>query len=216
MTILALEFSTELRSVAILAEGRLRGEASEFEARAFHPLGLIERALDEAAMEREQVDSLIVGLGPGSYSGIRLAISIGQGWQLAGGVKLTGASSMECIAANAREEGIRGRLAVVVDAQRGEFYQAVYETDLTGVRIVEPPRIARRDEIRNHSRSGAAIVGPDAERLIVGGQNVSPKAALLGKSAGGIGNPVSGSELQPIYLRVPAFLKRSSLSSSPA
>jgi len=64
---------------------------------------------------------LAVGLGPGSYTGIRVALSIAQGWQLAGGVKLLGLSSVECVAAQAQAEKISGRVNVLIDAQRNDF-----------------------------------------------------------------------------------------------
>ena len=51
---------------------------------------MIESALAEAKIEREQIEVIAVGLGPGSYTGIRAAISVAQGWQLARGVKLLG------------------------------------------------------------------------------------------------------------------------------
>ena len=83
--------------------------------------------LREAGLEREQIEVIAVGLGPGSYTGIRVAISIAQGWQLARGVKLLGVSSAECLAAQAQAEKIFGRVNVVIDAQRNEFYLAAYE-----------------------------------------------------------------------------------------
>ena len=46
---------------------------------------MIEEALREAGLEREQIEVLAVGLGPGSYTGIRVALSLAQGWQLASG-----------------------------------------------------------------------------------------------------------------------------------
>ena len=70
---------------------------------------------------------IAVGLGPGSYTGIRAAIAMAQGWQLARGVKLLGVSSAEALAAQAQAENIFGRVNLVIDAQRGEFYLATWE-----------------------------------------------------------------------------------------
>ena len=56
---------------------------------------MIRSALHEAKLEREQIEVLAIGLGPGSYTGIRIALAIAQGWQLAsrpGGIKLLGIS----------------------------------------------------------------------------------------------------------------------------
>ena len=71
---------------------------------------MIEKVLAAAKIEREEIEVLAVGLGPGSYTGIRVAISIAQGWQLARGVKLLGIGSAECLAAQAQaEENLRAR-----------------------------------------------------------------------------------------------------------
>jgi len=67
--------------------------ASSRQAGGTRALGMIESVLREAGLEREQIDVIAVGLGPGSYTGIRTALSIAQGWQLARGVKLLGISS---------------------------------------------------------------------------------------------------------------------------
>ena len=105
----------------------MTAEAVETGGHGANAFGMIEQVLAEAKIEREQIDALAVGLGPGSYTGIRAAISIAQGWQLARGVKLLGVSSADCLAAQARAENILGRVNVVIDAQRNEFYLATYE-----------------------------------------------------------------------------------------
>src|SRR5580704_17317350 len=127
MTILALEFSSPQRSVAVLRMGDtpVVAEAIEAGGRNTTAFGMIEKVLAEAKIEREEIEFISVGLGPGSYTGIRAAIAIAQGWQLARGVKLLGVSSVEAIAMQAHAEKIYGRLNVVVDAQRSEYYQSM-------------------------------------------------------------------------------------------
>src|ERR1039457_967860 len=129
MTILALEFSSPQRSVAVLRTGGavMTAEAVETGGHGANAFGMIEQVLAEAKIEREEIDVLAVGLGPGSYTGIRAAISLAQGWQLARGVKSLGVSSVECLVAQALAEKILGRANVVIDAQRSEFYLATYE-----------------------------------------------------------------------------------------
>src|ERR1041385_3695067 len=107
------------------------------------PLALAEAALREAGLEREQIECLAIGLGPGSYTGIRAAIALAQGWQLARGGKLLGMSSAACIAAQAQAEGLRGEACVVIDAQREEFYLAGYEFLESGVRETSKLRLPR-------------------------------------------------------------------------
>ena len=109
MTILALEFSSGQRSVAVVRRRAgdasfVASEAVETGAGGTRAFGMIEDVLREAGLERGQIDVIAVGLGPGSYTGIRVALSVAQGWQLAspdGGMKLRGISSAECVAAQA-------------------------------------------------------------------------------------------------------------------
>ena len=70
-------------------------------AGATRALAMVAAALREAGLEREQIECLAIGLGPGSYAGVRAAISLAQGWQLALGVKLLGVRSVEAVAAQA-------------------------------------------------------------------------------------------------------------------
>src|SRR5437879_1951510 len=139
MKILALEFSSAQRSVAVVQSVRdsssspslaVLSEIVEPGSLAVNAIGMIDASLRQAQAEREQIECLAIGLGPGSYHGIRLAIAVAQGWQLAAGeerVRLLGISSAECIASQARDEGLLGRVSVVIDAQRGEFYLATYD-----------------------------------------------------------------------------------------
>ena len=95
MKILALEFSSQQRSAAVVEAGKVLGEAREDAGGHTHAFALIERALAAAQLEREQIECVAIGLGPGSYMGIRIAIAIAQGWQLARGVKTAGFSSAQ-------------------------------------------------------------------------------------------------------------------------
>jgi tRNA threonylcarbamoyl adenosine modification protein YeaZ len=217
MKTLAIEFSSGLRSVAILFDGVLRAESSEGGGRDTHPFALIQSALAEAAAEREEVECLLIGLGPGSYAGIRQAIAIAQGWQLARGVKLLGIGSVDCVALAAWQDGIFGRLAVVVDAQQGEYYVAAYESAPPGIRPAGTPRLASPNDVHEHARAGSIIVGPEADRVLAGGRRIFPRASLLGSLARGRSDFVPGHQLQPFYHRATAFVRHTpSVPAQPA
>ncbi|HXE43306.1 MAG TPA: tRNA (adenosine(37)-N6)-threonylcarbamoyltransferase complex dimerization subunit type 1 TsaB, partial [Candidatus Baltobacteraceae bacterium] len=94
MSILAIEFSSEQRSVAVM-RGDSVFEAVETGGRSTAAFAMIEKVLADAKIEREEIETIAVGLGPGSYTGIRAAIAIAQGWQLAREIKLIGISSVE-------------------------------------------------------------------------------------------------------------------------
>jgi tRNA threonylcarbamoyl adenosine modification protein YeaZ len=212
MKILALEFSSPQRSVAVVqertdAEPPALGEAIETGARSTNPLGLVEGALRQAQLDRAQIDCLVIGLGPGSYNGIRLGIALAQGWQLARPVKLLGISTAECLAAEAQAEGIVGRVQVVIDAQRGEFYLAGYDLGAEISREVEPLRLATLAEVQAYHQAGGIIIGPEVTKWFPGSRVLFPRAATLGRLARGRTDFVPGEKLVPIYLRATQFVK---------
>ena len=214
MKILAFEFSSPQRSVAVLQSnvaGKLTSsEVIETGTRGTNAIGMIDAALRQAQIEREQIDCLAVGLGPGSYNGIRLAIALAQGWQLAtgqNGVKLLGISSPECIAAQAQEEGLVGRVTVVIDAQRGEFYVAIYDLGPESRQRLGPLRVTALEEVRQLETAGGLLIGPEVVKWFPSGRLFFPRAAVLGRLARGRTDFVAGEKLEPIYLRETKFVK---------
>jgi tRNA threonylcarbamoyl adenosine modification protein YeaZ len=212
MKILALEFSSPQRSTAIVCADANNGsfialEVLETGARGTNTLDMIEKVLLDAKLEREQIGCLAVGLGPGSYTGIRTAIALAQGWQLAREVKLLGVSSAECIAAQARAENFVGTASVVIDAQRNEFYVARYEINPGACREIEPLRLASLADIQERERAEEALIGPEVTRWFPSGKIIFPRAATLGRLAMGRNDFMPGEKLEPIYLRETAFVK---------
>jgi tRNA threonylcarbamoyladenosine biosynthesis protein TsaB len=202
MTILALEFSSSLRSVALARDGTVLAAAAETGGyRVTNAFGLIEQALATARLSREAIEVIAVGLGPGSYTGIRAAIAVAQGWQLARKVKLLGVSSAEALAAQARAEKLTGRVNVVIDAQRGEFYQATWEVSASGCRELSPLKIVSAGEIQALKAAGEICVGPEMERPWF------PGAATVAGLASQRSDFLAGERLEPIYLRETTFVK---------
>ncbi len=211
MTILALEFSSPQRSVAVLrtGDGQVAAEAVEAGGRSTAAFGMIEKVLAEAKIGREEIDVIAVGLGPGSYTGIRAAISIAQGWQLARGIKLIGVSSVEAIAAQAQAEKNFGQVNVVIDAQRNEFYLATYEISADGWNEIESLKILSLAEVQLRADAGEILAGPEVTRWFPGGRMIFPRAAVVAKLATGRSDFVAGEMLKPIYLRETNFVKSS-------
>lgn len=215
MKILALEFSSPQRSVAVVKGGSgtvasCASEVIETGGRGARALEMIEEALRVAWVERDQIECLAVGLGPGSYTGIRLGVALAQGWQLArppGALKLVGISSVECLAAQAQAEGIEGRVCIAIDAQRNEFYVAGYELDAGARREVAPLRLAGPGEVEALERAGEILIGPEVSKWFPRGRLVFPRAAVLGELAAQRSDFVSGEQLEPIYLRETRFVK---------
>jgi tRNA threonylcarbamoyl adenosine modification protein YeaZ len=212
MKILALEFSSPQHSVAVVQERTEAGPLAlsklvETGGRSTNALGMVEEALRAAQLDRAHVECLVIGLGPGSYTGIRSAIALAQGWQLARGVRLLGISSAECLAAQAQAEGILGRVHVVIDAQRNEFYVAGYQLSADARGEFEPLHLASLAEVQAREMAGGIIIGPEVLRWFSGSRVVFPRAATLGQLARGRTDFVSGETMEPIYLRQTQFVK---------
>jgi len=209
MKILALEFSSPQRSVAVLnpEAGTVAEVVDTATGHATKPFTMIEAALREAGLEREQIECVAVGLGPGSYNGIRAAIALAQGWQLAREVKLLGLSSAACVAAQAAAIGLVGQFNVVIDAQRGEFYLAEYEMSGNKMQEVSALRILSAEAVRERQGRGEKLIGPEVARWFAGGHQILPRAETLARQARERTVFVRGEELEPIYLRPPNFVK---------
>ena len=164
---------------------------------------MIEKVLAAAKMEREEVEAIAVGLGPGSYTGIRAAIALVEGWKLARDVRVIGVSSVEAVVAVAQMERIFGRVAVVVDAQRHESYCATFQIGEAASNLIAPLKIWPRAAIKllgeNH-----LLIGPDAPKFFPDARTVFPSAAAVAKLAMG---RAPDERLEPIYLRETSFVK---------
>ena len=199
MKILAIEFSSDHRSVAVLDGAQLFAEQTVTEGRDTAAVALIESALGEAAVGRTEIDCIAVGIGPGSYTGIRAAIALTQGWQLARGVKVHGVDSLEALAKGEQAAGRRGEVTLAVDAQRGEVYLARFELGEEGIRTIEPTRLAKRAEQESLRVAGSTVIGP-----AVG--DAFPSAEYVGRLAAGQSHFVEASTLEPVYLRQVDFV----------
>jgi len=202
MTILAFEFSSAQRSVALACDGVVLSEAAESGGhRVTNAFGLTEKVLAEAKVSRAEIEVIAVGIGPGSYTGIRAAIAIAQGWQLATGVNLLGISSAECLAAQAQAAKMFGRVNVFIDAQRGEFYMAGWEISEGGRKEISGLKIVAAAEIEAMPSTHAICVGPETGKILF------PSAAMLAQLAATRTDFVAGEKLEPIYLRETTFVK---------
>ncbi len=219
MKILAVEFSSARRSVAVV-QGAGDGpgpkvmaweaDSHAVDRRQLSSLGLVTEALGKAGVEREEIEGVAVGIGPGSYTGIRVAIALAQGWQLARGVRLLAISSAECLAAQAQAEGLLGRVEVVIDAQRGEVYLAGYEISAGDWRETEALRLGTLAQAQERQSTGWALAGPEVTRWFPEGRVLFPTAATLGGLALGRSDFIAGEALEPLYLRQAGFVKQHS------
>jgi tRNA threonylcarbamoyladenosine biosynthesis protein TsaB len=178
-----------------------------------HATALLEEveAAAGAAGGWEQVDLLAVGLGPGSFTGVRIGIATARGLGASLGLPLAGVCTLDAIARGLGESGAGPRLAVL-DARRGEVFAALYAED--GARIWEPlvcrpeqlvERVAALPAPPRAAGSGAVRFRHELARLGVHMEDdtdpvhrVAARHVCAAAAASGGGGP-----LAPIYLRPP-------------
>jgi len=159
----ALETSTGLGSVAIGYGDRLVSECA-LAVRATHSetvLPEVSRLLERAALEPGQVERVVVGAGPGSFTGVRIAASLAKGWCHARRVPLYAYSSLRAVTASV---GVR-RVCALFDARRGEVYAEAYDEGPLSQPLFGP-LVGPLDEILVRLEPSAAwsFVGEGAER----------------------------------------------------
>lgn len=111
-------------------------EASAHRASNTQLLPRIDALLAEQGVARGELACIVVGRGPGSFTGVRIAMATAKGVASALGVGLVGVSSLDAVAWNAQAAGVRGPLAVVADAMRKEVYPVRYQlTDEDACRL---------------------------------------------------------------------------------
>ncbi len=105
----------------------------------------IDELMSEHQIDRSEIACVAVGRGPGSFTGVRIAMATAKGIAQALNVPLVGLSTLDAIAWNVQDCGIRGRLAVVADAMRKEVYPVRYLLGDKSVERLEADRVLKAD-----------------------------------------------------------------------
>lgn len=127
MLTLAIDTATKICAVALCRNGELVGE-SRINAGLTHSEGLmpqIEQLLERTGIEKKQIDLVAVSMGPGSFTGLRIGLAAAEAMAYAWQKPLVGVNTATALAYNVPIEGVV--LSPVLDAQKGNYYQALYE-----------------------------------------------------------------------------------------
>ena len=140
-TILNIETSTEVCSVALTAEGAVLEHFEEFQGRNHATVlsGFIKGCLDHLRRHEMKLDAIAVSIGPGSYTGLRIGLSEAKGLAYALDVPLIGVDTLKIMAVNvmfAHDVEPDTLFAPMIDARRMEVYAAVYDRALNVVRDI--------------------------------------------------------------------------------
>jgi len=162
--ILGIETSTAAGTLALVEAGRAAGEA-EIDTRLNHSARLLP-ALDEllrgAGWEIGDLDGVGAGLGPGSFTGIRVGLAAARGLALGGSIPLVGIGSIfALVRGSAAEEGI---VIPLLDGGGGRIYGGCSRKTGFAVEELAPPRVIGEGELEDLARGGH-IITPDGARL---------------------------------------------------
>src|SRR5438105_2414815 len=167
---LALDGSTYQGSIALLrgwkvvAERTLKGEdgATSRSGRGERLMPAIAECLREAGVKGSEIERIVCGSGPGSFTSLRVAGSVAKGLAAGYGIDLYGVSSLLLTVTAARPPLPSGEYLSVLDAMRGEFYSARIVLHHGVANQIEPPNIIsadRLDELRRADYS-LKVIGP--------------------------------------------------------
>jgi tRNA threonylcarbamoyladenosine biosynthesis protein TsaB len=190
MLILAFDTATDVATTALVSDGEVLGERT---SRAVTVLEDIDALLRQAGAHTRELAGLAVGIGPGSFTGVRIGLATARGLALALGVPVAGVSTLDALAA-----GAPGAVPVV-DARRGEVFVLQGEA-----RVLPPDQLGLPSgtvcvgsgavRYRSVLEAAGAEVPPDEDERHV------PRARFHAQLARDFG-PVEA--VEPMYLRVP-------------
>jgi tRNA threonylcarbamoyl adenosine modification protein YeaZ len=119
---------------------------------------LVERVLETASAPSAAISRVVVGAGPGSFTGLRIGYSFARGFSLSLGVPLFGVSSLLGAAWEFRAQS--SGLVSLLDAGRGELFVGVYRSDGERLSEVHAPEIVPRDTLTRHVERVLGGVSP--------------------------------------------------------
>ncbi|HYK87829.1 MAG TPA: tRNA (adenosine(37)-N6)-threonylcarbamoyltransferase complex dimerization subunit type 1 TsaB [Acidobacteriota bacterium] len=219
---LALDTSTPRGSVALLDGNDLVAEVrlKSLETHSARLLRSVEFLLDSAQWTLGNVDLIAAGIGPGSFTGIRIGIATAMGLAQPMGIPFAGVSGLDALAGQIAF--LAGSIGVVMDAQRAQVYYAEYISDGVKIRKTVKPEVLNpfELELRLQKRHLYIIVDRDlrcCERLFRPGRGWPRAIAGDLFLASAIGSLAfrkrrywkSGDYLtaEPLYIRPPDALR---------
>jgi tRNA threonylcarbamoyl adenosine modification protein YeaZ len=192
MKILALELSSAQGSIAWREKGRELG-STEFPNDRKHS-GLFFENLERSLAQFGKPDRIVVGLGPGSYAGTRIAIATATGLAVATDAELLGLPSVCAIATDATE------YTVVGDARRQSFYFA----HISARRCSQGPLLCSEIELRDRiEHLSLPIFSTEPLPTFSNVTLAYPSAGILAQIAAADTSDAVRAPFEPIYLREP-------------
>jgi len=211
LNLLAFDTSTEKLSIALAwpqAGGSLLEHEGEGGAQASATLlPAVRELLVRAGLQLAQLDAIVFGRGPGSFTGLRTACSVAQGLAFGAGVPVLPVTTLLAVAEDARARSGATRIVAVLDARMDEVYCAAYEHDGARWTEVSAPMLQSPQSVQ--VPAGWTLAGnaqrvygerlPDAPRV-----DALPRAAAMLRLAPALlaaGHATGAAGALPLYIR---------------
>ncbi|WP_145495681.1 tRNA (adenosine(37)-N6)-threonylcarbamoyltransferase complex dimerization subunit type 1 TsaB [Yersinia bercovieri] len=217
--ILAIDTATEACSVALWNNGEVQAlfELCPRE-HTQRILPLVQQVLAESGLSLGQLDALAFGRGPGSFTGVRIGIGIGQGLALGADLPMIGVSTLQTMAQGAFRLTAASRVLAAIDARMGEVYWGEFERNAAGdwlgeatEAVMTPEQTLARAQMLSgrwatvgtgwqtypELISGSNVQLTDGQMLLPQAEDMLPLALSLWES----GQAVSVENAEPVYLR---------------
>jgi len=178
-SIINIETSSKTCGVTLSREGVIELELEDTEGmnHAVKLAPFVERCMEELKRKEERLNAVAVSLGPGSYTGLRIGLSLAKGLAYSSGVPLIGLSTLQILAVKAMfrnmlwegDEIILG----MIDARRMEVFAGAYNFALEEI-VKEGPEILTTDSFSSlHDYRKVIILGDGSEKFreIYSGRN---------------------------------------------
>ena len=160
MMILAYDSSSEVLSLALFDNDKKIGELDSplFTRHSATLAPSLDILLKAHKMKIQDVDVFAVGLGPGSFTGLRVGVTTAKVLAYALDKKIVGVSSLEALAYGVASNG-DGMIAVILDAKKGKLYAALYENRNGKLRVTKKPALANADTFFREIKKPTVFVG---------------------------------------------------------
>ena len=221
--VLGLDTSTSIASLALIAGGKVAASIARPATSHGAALpGAVDEILGAAGLTLGEVGAIAVGIGPGSFTGLRIGLSYAKGIAMASGCALVGIPSFDAMALSALERNNieTGRLICVVgDARKGEVYAALYRVVADGLEKQSEELVIALDHLASRIAEDVMFVGDerakDAAALVESrGHGVAVFetgmldlrgvcVAALGGARFTRGETERAASLEPLYIRTP-------------
>lgn len=167
MRVLGIETSSRRGSVALIDAGHVvaRRAHTDLNAHAERLGALLDAALEAAGWTKRDIERIGVGMGPGSFTGLRVGIAYAQGISLGLGVPVVGVGSLEAMVRPLGQD-VPGLRVPLLDARRGEVFAAAYDSH--GQERLPPRALARESALsvlRAELGEGLLFLGEVATEL---------------------------------------------------